>query len=253
MNSYTYRESVLRKTREIHNIRPVDKQHIADQFVDINQLDGPIAEFVNPDGSVGCGEDSFVFCQTAAQRTEFDNIMRIVVKESDQQDCEFELSDAECKRVSTAGDTTYIDWGPGNIATFIGRSIILDRPLPLAFAIKISDSWINYARFAGELFVQNVVANEGEFENFTIDLLIGRFYNRYDFDKSYYKGWCVMMGILSNHAKAKEYAIADRLKYLSSLTLTEIDNYYEVGHELMENIAIGCRTHRIRSVDGVSK
>eukprot|EP01084_Bolivina_argentea_P295749 509272_1 len=145
-----------------------------------------------------------------------DEMMRIVLsydRDDDLTVIHMEMKDNDdFKQLSTAGDATAADFGNGQVITFVARSKIMDRVLPIQFGIKISDDWMPYARFCLNLFIKYVV-DDDEFSEFEVSKLVGRWYNRHDFCAKYFKGWCVAMGILSNVELCRQLVSCNLFRY----------------------------------------
>eukprot|EP01084_Bolivina_argentea_P218261 370419_1 len=169
---------------------------MADQFIVVNNWDGELEMFIK-DKSIGAKNDSFLCLQTQEQSDKMDALIKLVLryKDNDDQDAvHFEIKENDdYKMLSTAADATHADFGNGQVLAFIAKSKILDRSMPLQWAIKISDDWLPFCRFLLNLFLEYVI-DDDEYKDFVIETLIGRFYNRHDFCGKYYKGWNVGMG-----------------------------------------------------------
>ena len=98
--------------------------------------------------------------QTEEQEQQMDKVIGLIMKYNeigDELQRFNEISKNEdFTSLSSAGDATHIDFGNGGIITFIVRCKLLDRALPIAWGIKISDCWIPYCRFALHLFLKYV-------------------------------------------------------------------------------------------------
>eukprot|EP01084_Bolivina_argentea_P126425 223859_1 len=253
---YGFREKILRRVKQAIAGRPSNKSKLADQFICVNSWVGEMELFVK-DKSIGAKRDSYLCLQSPEMSDFMDKVIHLVLY-YDKEDLELvhlEMKENDdFKQLSTAGDATCADFGNGQVITFVARSKILDRVMPIQFGIKIADDWLPFCRFALNLFLKYVI-DDDEFADFNIRKLIGKWYNRHDFCSKYFKGWCVAMGIMSDVELCRKLCSCNVnwAEYLRSLSPSEINTFYNIGKPIMDEIAMGCRIHKGRSGERVSK
>ena len=248
----SFRERVLKRVKEVRKVSGAGKCRVEDQFICINHMLGPIADFFKY-SSVGTGHRSYFFLQTQEQFDAMWNVCKLILyyaKMDVDSPAEREhiiMEQQDFDQLSAAGDSTFVDIGRANIITFIVRSKVFDRVLPIAWGLKVDDDHIGYTRFYVYLFMDPVL-NEGELKDFNVECLPGTFFHRHDFCKKYYKGLCIAIGILRDIALLKHIKQSgDLLHILLNMDKDQMDSYEEQGKKICESICIGCKIHLIRS------
>eukprot|EP01083_Nonionella_stella_P067545 178725_1 len=249
-----FREKILQRVKADKQILPSNKEHLADQFICVNSWSGEMEDALR-DKSIGLKRDSWIFLQTPCQLKKWSQVIDLIVYYAAQDSAEDDdvifteiRENDDFKSLSSAGDATHCDFGNGQIITFIVRSNIMDRALPIAWGIKIADDWVPYCRFALNLFLAFVLEPS---HPFTVNLLAKRFYNRHDFCNKYSRGWCVAMGILMDEDLCFEITGTDYAVFLRGISKSRVEQLYENGKVICDEIMIGCGIHKRRSVERV--